>query len=236
MTELNGILVVDKPNGWTSHDVVQKAKNLLGARKVGHTGTLDPSATGLLVLLVGSATKSARLFENDRKRYHAEITFGRATDTYDGKGKTTAHCDPELLDLEELEKALEHFKGVIEQVPPMFSALKINGRKLYELARSGRTVERKTREVTIFEMNADLSGYPVITLDIECSKGTYVRSIAHELGETVGCPAYLSALIRTGAGEFTLDDAVDFLSIAESGDVSNLRRMIRPVPLRSQVE
>jgi len=221
---------VDKPRGWTSHDVVKKARNLLGGTKVGHTGTLDPMATGVLVLLVGKATKSAKLFENDCKSYLAEITFGRATDTYDAAGRTIAAGNPSEETKENVERVIGEFIGEMEQLPPMYSAVKVNGKKLYELARAGKTIARKPRRVTITKIEPDLSRFPVVTLYIECSKGTYIRSLAHQLGERAGCPAHLSALRRTASGRFTLEDAVDFASIAASGDREKLINSIVPVP------
>jgi len=226
VTAINGILIVDKPQGWTSHDVVKKTRNLLGVSKVGHTGTLDPMATGVLVLLVGKATKTAKYFENDRKQYLAEVTFGRATDTYDSTGKTTATGDPTKVDKNNLRAVIARFEGESKQIPPMFSAVKVGGKKLYQLARAGKKVECKPRKIVISRIKHDLSDYPIITLDIECSRGTYIRSIAHQLGEMVGCPAHLSALRRTASGDYTIKDAVDFLSIVESGRQSILERSL----------
>jgi len=227
--EINGILVVDKPSGWTSHDVVNKIRNVLGGIKVGHTGTLDPDATGVLVLLVGNATKMAYLFENDDKRYRAEITFGQATDTYDAAGKTTATGDPNIVDIQKLNAAIREFVGESEQLPPMYSAVKVQGKRLYQLARKGKTVERKPRKIVIRSIVSDLSPYPRIVLDIVCSKGTYIRSIAHQLGEAVGCPSHLSSLRRTESGSCTLREALDFLQVIESGGKHDVLDHIRPV-------
>ncbi len=229
MSELNGILVVDKPSDWTSHDVVKKTKNMLGGVKVGHTGTLDPFATGVLVLLIGKATKHSRLFEKDDKRYDAEITFGCATDTYDRTGEITETGEPDTVEMNILSFEIRRFYGRIEQIPPMYSALKINGTRLYKLARQGKHVDLKPRMVTISEIEADISRYPIIDLSILCSKGTYVRSIADQLGKNVGCPAHLSALRRTAAGRFTLEDAVNFQSVCDTADTDILRRSVRHV-------
>lgn len=227
---VNGILVVDKPSGWTSHDVVNKVRLMLHGTKVGHTGTLDPSATGVLILLIGSATKSASIFENDTKRYHAEVTFGRSTDTYDADGVTTETGNPSCVDIDALQKAIMGLKGESEQVPPMFSAVKVGGRKLYQIARSGKTVERNARRIFISSIDAFLDGFPRVILDIECSKGTYIRSIAQQLGEMVGCPAHLSALRRTASGKFRIENAVDFISIAKSSNVEEIKGSMLPVP------
>ena len=224
--DINGILVVDKPSGWTSHDVVKKTKRLLDAKKVGHTGTLDPMATGVLVLLVGHATKLAYRFEHDRKRYLAGITFGSSTDTYDAEGVVTATGDPSVVDTNDLKRVVDHMKGEIQQIPPMFSAVKVGGKRLYKLAREGRTIERKARTIIIDSISADYSAYPVVLLDIICSKGTYVRSVAHHLGESLGCPAHLSTLRRIASGNYTIESAVDFKAIVESGATDKLEMSI----------
>lgn len=229
MTDLNGILVVDKPSGWTSNDVVQKTKNLIGGAKVGHTGTLDPMATGVLVLLIGRATKLASKLAVDAKRYTAVVTFGSATDTYDAEGVVTATGDPSCIDREILKQTINGLKGIREQVPPMFSAKKIRGKKLYELARSGKTIERKSVPIEITDISFDDSAFPEVTIDISCSKGTYIRSIAHELGRMMGCPSHLSRLRRTEAGIFTLRDVVDFSTAATSNDSKMLIDSIRAI-------
>ena len=213
---LDGIIIVDKPQDWTSHDVVKKTRNLLGVSKVGHTGTLDPMATGVLVLLIGKATKMARYFENDSKRYEVEITFGSATDTYDSTGITTETGNPGSVNIDDLKTAIKSFKGEMEQIPPMFSALKVGGERLYRLARQGKTVDRKPRKIFIRMINSDLFHYPVIKLEIECSRGTYMRTIAHQLGEMVGCPAHLSSLRRTVSGKYKIKDAVDEFDFDEA--------------------
>jgi len=233
--EISGILVVDKPPGWTSHDVVQKIRNVLGGIKVGHTGTLDPDATGVLVLLIGNATKMAYLYENDDKRYRAEITFGQATDTYDASGKIIATGDPTIVDRQRLEAVIQGFVGESEQLPPMYSAVKVQGKRLYQLARKGKTIERKPRKIVIRSIVSDLSRYPRIVLDIVCSKGTYIRSIAHQLGEIVGCPSHLSSLRRTESGTFSLEDALDFLPFIESRGKLDVLDYIRPVSRSTRI-
>ena len=225
----SGILVVDKPSGWTSFDVVNKVRKILHGVKVGHTGTLDPQATGVLVLLIGASTRTAPLFENDTKRYLAEITFGRATDTYDAEGATTSEGDPGKVDREHLLSAIQSLKGQSEQLPPMYSAVKIGGRKLYDLARAGKMVERKPRSITISSIEVRLEDFPRVVVDVECSKGTYIRSLAHQLGEMMECPAHLSALRRTVSGKFRIEDALEFESFARSGSAEELLGKLIPV-------
>lgn len=226
MKDINGILVVDKPSGWTSHDVVKKTKRLLDAKKVGHTGTLDPMATGVLVLLIGHATKQAYRFEHDSKRYLAGVTFGSSTDTYDAEGVVTVTGNPALVDPSDLKRVVDSMKGEFQQVPPMYSAVKVGGKRLYKLAREGRTIERTPRTITIESISADYTAYPVVLLDIVCSKGTYIRSIAHHLGESLGCPAHLSMLRRIASGNYTIENAVNFQAIVDSGVVDNLELAI----------
>ncbi len=225
---LNGIIIVNKPSNWTSHDVVNKTKRLLGGIKVGHTGTLDPFATGVMILLVGKATKLSKFFENDEKTYHAEITFGSGTDTYDCTGKDVASDNPERVNVDELKNVILSFNGETDQIPPMYSALKINGTRLYKLARKGESVKREPRKVSIAILETKLHTFPVIEIVLRCSKGTYVRSIAHDIGEAVGCPAHLSRLVRTASGNYTLHDAIDFQKIADDNNSTFLKNAVIP--------
>ena len=229
-----GIIILNKPSGWTSHDVVKKVRNLLGGVKVGHAGTLDPAATGVLVLLIGNATReSARMTGHD-KRYRARVAFGRSTDTCDGDGTTVATGDPESVKLEALPGLIQSLTGESEQLPPLYSAVKVNGKRLYKYARSGEVPERTPRKIRIESIEADYSAFPVIDLDIACSKGTYIRELANRLGDMTGCPAHLSALCRIASGPFVIEDAVtlDELKVfIGRGDVSSI---IRPVPDRNQ--
>ncbi len=225
--ENDGILIINKPSGWTSHDVVNKTRRLLGGVKVGHTGTLDPFATGVLVLLVGSATRQAKRFEHDVKGYIGEVTFGYATDTYDCTGSVTETGDPSKVDRAALLADIENLRGESYQVPPPYAAVKVGGVRLYKLARQGKAAEAQPRKITIHSITGDIRRFPVVTLEMVCSKGTYVRSIAHELGKKAGCPAHLSALVRTRVGEYSLADAVDFISAARESDVALLARNIR---------
>ncbi|MBW7956788.1 MAG: tRNA pseudouridine(55) synthase TruB [Deltaproteobacteria bacterium] len=203
----NGVLVIDKPQGWTSHDVVQHVKRKLKARKVGHLGTLDPIATGVLVLVLDSATKYAASLGAGSKEYLAACKLGEETDTYDSEGSVVRAPGVAGLTGEEIKKAIGGFRGRISQVPPMYSAIKSKGTPLYKLARKGVTVEREAREVTVHELEVTALDLPVLEFRAVCSGGTYVRSICHDLGERLGCGAHLQALRRTRSGAFRIDEA-----------------------------
>lgn len=207
----DGLAVVDKPAGWTSHDVVARSRKLLGTRKVGHAGTLDPSATGVLLLGVGKATRLLRYLSGAGKRYVGEVVLGATTTTLDADGDVLETFDMSGVTLREVRAVVqERFTGDIAQVPPMVSALKVDGRRLHELAREGIEVERKARPVRVDEFLVDeVPGAPgVFRVEVQCSSGTYVRSLAADLGEALGGGAHLRALRRTAVGSFTLADAV----------------------------
>jgi tRNA pseudouridine55 synthase len=203
----HGFLIVDKPAGLTSHDVVARIRRLAGQRAVGHAGTLDPAATGVLPLALGDATRVLAVIDDASKTYRAEITFGVETDTYDIDGAVTAISDSPLPDRYAVERLLDRYSGTIIQVPPRHSAIQQGGRRLYDLARQGIAFDPPSRSVTIDE--CVLIGYqpPVLTLCVDCSSGTYIRSIAHDLGQDAGTGAYLSDLVRLRSGPFTLADA-----------------------------
>ncbi|MER3438360.1 MAG: tRNA pseudouridine(55) synthase TruB [Chloroflexota bacterium] len=210
------MLVIDKPAGWTSHDVVARIRSWLGERHIGHAGTLDPAATGVLPLAVGDATKVLEFLQEASKTYLAEITLGIETDTYDGDGHVV-EIKPVAVDIGAIERALMDFRGTIQQVPPMHAAVKIEGQRLYELARAGRTVDRPARQVTINSLSVVSWEPPVLTMCVDCSKGTYIRALAHDLGAKLGTGAYLSNLVRLRTGPFTLCDAwtiTELLAIA----------------------
>ncbi len=230
----DGIIILNKPSGWTSHDVVKKVRNLLGGVKVGHAGTLDPAATGVLVLLVGNATRESEHITGHDKRYRAKVAFGRSTDTCDGDGTTVATGDPESVKLEALPLLIQGLLGESEQLPPMYSAVKVNGKRLYKYARSGVIPERTPRKIRIDRIETDCSGFPVIDLDISCSKGTYIRELANRLGELTGCPSHLSALCRTASGPFVIEDAVTLDELKDFIGRGDVRSIIRPVPDRNQ--
>jgi tRNA pseudouridine55 synthase len=204
---LHGYVIIDKPAGWTSHDVVAKMRRLLGERKIGHAGTLDPAATGVLPLAVGDATRTLEYLADDAKTYLAEITFGVETDSYDADGVVTSIGDATRIDRSRVEAALASMIGPQEQVPPMHSAIKIGGKRLYETARRGETVERPPRPVTFYALDLVDWNPPVAQVCVDCSKGTYVRSLAFDLGSVLGSGAHLSGLVRLRTGPFELADA-----------------------------
>ncbi|MDF1535962.1 MAG: tRNA pseudouridine(55) synthase TruB [bacterium] len=203
-----GILVVDKPVGLTSHDVVQKVRKVFGTRQVGHAGTLDPIASGVLVLLVGSATRIAQYLQEDDKEYHLTLRLGMETDTQDITGQILSGADPSGVGREELEKALAAYRGQFKQVPPSFSAVKRAGQPLYRLARKGVRIEVEPREVQIRRL--DLTGWdpPVASLQVVCSKGTYMRTLCHDIGRDLGVGGCMESLVRFSSGAFPLEEAV----------------------------
>lgn len=204
---LHGYVVIDKPAGWTSHDVVAKMRRILGERKIGHAGTLDPAATGVLPLAVGDATRTLEFLAGDSKTYLADITFGVETDSYDADGLVVATGDTSRLDRGRIADALAGMLGPHEQVPPMHSAIKIGGTRLYDAARRGEIIERPPRPVTFFALDLVTWVESVAQVCVDCSKGTYVRSLAYDLGKALGCGAYLSGLVRLRTGPFVLADA-----------------------------
>jgi tRNA pseudouridine55 synthase len=203
-----GFVNVNKPQGVTSHDVVAQTRRTLGLKKVGHAGTLDPMATGVLILCLGGATRLSEYVMDTTKRYRATLHLGVETDTYDADGQVVAERDASGITRKDVERLLPTFVGEIDQVPPMFSAIKQRGRKLYELARAGEVVEREARQITIHELKMIDWSSPQVTLDVVCSPGTYIRSMAHDLGNALGVGASLAALERTASGVFTIDDSV----------------------------
>lgn len=204
---LSGILLVDKPEGWTSHDVVGRLRRMTGQRRIGHSGTLDPMATGLLVVFLGRATRAVEFAEGHDKGYTALLRPGVVTDTLDTTGRVLV-TSAQRPTRAELEAALERFRGEIEQLPPMYSAIKQGGKKLYEIARAGGEVERKPRPVTIYRLECTGErGDGDFELEVECSKGTYIRTLCDDIGRELGCGACMSGLRRTRAGGFDVKDA-----------------------------
>lgn len=201
------ILLLDKEEGWTSFDVVKKLRGLLKIRKIGHAGTLDPFASGLLIIGVGKATRQLSQHVQAVKKYRAVIRFGAETDTYDKTGELLASASTESIKKNDIERALAKLKGPIEQVPPMFSAKKIQGRRLYELARKKIVVERAPVVVNIYDVVVLDWENPRLRLELSVSKGTYIRSYAHDLGQLIGCGAHLEELRRLAIGDMTIDES-----------------------------
>ena len=203
----DGILIIDKPAGWTSMDVCAKLRGILREKRIGHAGTLDPMATGVLPVFVGRATKAVQFAENGRKEYRAVLKLGTVTDTQDTTG-AVLEAYPVTVSADEVRAALEHFTGELLQLPPMYSALKVNGQKLYDLARQGKTVERKPRAITVYELELlEQSAPDEFALRVVCSKGTYIRTLCHDLGEYLGCGGCMAALRRTRSGSFSVENA-----------------------------
>ena len=217
---MDGILIIDKPAGITSHDVVARVRRTLKTKRVGHTGTLDPFATGVMVVLVGKATRLAQFLDKDEKEYEAVVRFGFETDTGDNTGSPRSEIrNPHSVDAETVESALARFRGTFMQTPPMYSAKKIEGKKLYELARKGVEVEREAVKITIKHLELVPDGnLPADSLRIRvaCSAGTYIRTLAEDIGREVGLGAHLTELRRTWAGRFTIDEAVELDEIRQS--------------------
>ena len=201
----DGIVNVLKPPGMTSHDVVSRIRRIYGIKKAGHSGTLDPDAAGVLPVFIGNATRLLEYAATGTKHYRAEGMFGIRTDTGDDSGKVLETKPVPTVSASEFEEVLQQFRGKILQIPPMYSALKVNGKKLYEYAREGIMIERSARPIEIFRLECIKFFPPYFSLDIECSKGTYIRALARDIGEALGCSAYLTALERTRIGEYTID-------------------------------
>ena len=212
---MNGIVIVDKPQGWTSQDVTARLRRVYATRRIGHGGTLDPMATGVLPVFVGRATRGVEFFEHAEKTYETLLLLGRTTDTQDVTGATLAEKTVRLSPAD-IENVLPRFRGDILQVPPMYSALKVNGKKLYELARKGQEVERQPRPITVFELtNLGFDGIR-LSLRVKCSKGTYIRTLCQDIGEALGCGGCMEALRRVRAGEYGIEDAVPLEKLLES--------------------
>lgn len=215
---LNGIIVIDKPQEWTSMDVCAKLRGIFREKRIGHAGTLDPMATGVLPVFVGRATRAVEFAGEGEKEYVAGLRLGLVTNTQDTSGETLEE-HPVSVTEEALEGVLEQFRGEIDQVPPMYSAIKIGGKKLYELARKGREVERPARRVTIHSLTLESrEGEADFTLRVRCSKGTYVRTLCHDIGRALGCGGCMSSLRRTMAAGFTLEDAVKLDEVQQAQD------------------
>ena len=220
--EADGAFVINKPKAITSMDVVRAVRRITRVKRVGHAGTLDPIAEGVLPVCLGQATRFMDYLVDSGKTYLGEITFGAATDTYDAEGETTATGDHASLSREQIEEQLARFSGIVMQRPPMYSAVKHEGQRLYDLARAGVEVERPEREVVVHSLTLREWDPPRAVVEVDCGKGFYMRSLAHDLGEAVGCPAHLSALTRTRVGPFSLDDALTIEQLEAEEDWEGL--------------
>lgn len=225
---ISGVLVVDKPVGLTSHDVVQVIRKGTNIRRAGHTGTLDPRASGVLVVLIGPAVRLSEYVSASDKRYQAILRLGATTDTYDADGKVTSSRPVEHITEDQFQDELQHFVGEIEQVPPPYSAVKVKGRKAYEMAREGEEVDLAPRKITVYSLDLLEWAPPEAVIDVYCSSGTYIRSLAHDLGENLGCGAHLVGLRRTKSGRFTLRDAVPLRKLKDAFQEGNWYQYLIP--------
>src|SRR6202795_4421698 len=226
---LDGALVIDKPQGRASHDVVVAARRILGFRQIGHLGTLDPLATGVLVLLLGRATRLAQFYVGRRKRYDSTFRFGFATDTYDADGAPLGPDTAPRIDRSEIERLSAERVGRFPQMPPPYSAKKIHGRPAHELARRKKPVDLKPVEIEVYDFRVNEVAGSLAKFSIECASGTYIRSLAHDMGATLGCGAHLAEIVRTGVGEFTLDQATKLEDLERAAKEGDLARYVIPL-------
>lgn len=221
---MNGVINVYKPTGMTSYDVVHKVKKICNTKKVGHTGTLDPEASGVLPICIGRATKLVDYIMDEFKVYKAELLLGTVTDTYDREGKVIESNEVNVTE-EEVIKAIHSFKGQISQIPPMYSALKVNGKKLYDLARKGIEIEREPRNINIYDIEILEVNLPKVIFNVKCSKGTYIRSLCYDIGRNLGCGGAMWNLERTATGEFDIKNSVRL----EELNIDNVEQFLIPM-------
>ena len=229
MADAHGIININKPIRWTSMEVVRRVKRLTGQRKVGHAGTLDPQATGVLPICFGQATRVMEYLVDSPKTYRALIRLGVSTDTYDSQGMVTDIKSTSFVREKDIVRELQSFRGVFEQIPPMYSALKRDGERLYNLARAGKNVVRAPREVQVYRLDVRQWKSPELELDIDCGRGMYVRSLAHDLGVALGCGAHLSNLARLRSGPFDISKSVTIDQVEEATLQRNWQSMLFPV-------
>lgn len=231
VTSVDGILNINKPRDYTSFSIVSLVKRLSGVKRVGHAGTLDPAATGVLPVCLGQGSRVVPFLHDTAKVYKARIELGVTTDSYDATGKVTARADPSGVSRKQLLSALGSFRGLIRQMPPMYSAIKRGGRPLYELARAGIDVERQSRPVQIYRLELKRWQPPVATVEVECGKGTYIRSLAHDLGQLLGCGAHLKSLVRLKYGCFDIKDAVSLAQLEDGFRNGYWQRFVYPIDI-----
>lgn len=224
----HGIINVYKEAGFTSHDVVAKLRGICKQKKIGHTGTLDPDAVGVLPVCLGSGTKLCDMLTGETKEYIARFRLGMTTDTQDISGKILEEKEVGVCE-EQVKEVLSHFVGELQQVPPMYSALKVGGKKLYELAREGKEVERKARLITVYELELLKAEHPEYEIRVVCSKGTYIRTLCHDVGQALSCGAVMTSLVRSRVGEFRLRDAKSLSALQELADQGRLQEAVIPV-------
>ena len=226
---INGIISIHKEKGYTSHDVVAKLRRIVGQKKIGHTGTLDPDATGVLPVCFGKATKLCDMLTDKNKTYETVLLLGQVTDTQDVSGQVLESRDITNVTEEQVRNIAATFVGDILQVPPMYSALKVNGKKLYELAREGIEVERKARPVTILEIEIKEINLPRVTMKVSCSKGTYIRTLCHDIGQALGCGACMEQLVRTKVSRFELQESVTLARVEEYQNAGRIQELLTPI-------
>jgi len=226
---VSGVLNIYKEKGYTSHDVVAKMRGIFRQRKIGHAGTLDPEAEGVLPVCLGNATRIADLLTDHSKTYRAGLRFGLVTDTQDSTGQVLEEGDPSYLTEEEARRVILSFVGPYAQIPPMYSAKKQNGKKLYELARAGITVEREPAQVTVHRIDIRNMQLPEAVLEVDCSRGTYIRTLCHDIGQAAGCGAVMTGLLRTRVGSFHVEDSVTLSQLEEKIEAGELERFLIPV-------
>lgn len=226
---IHGIINVYKEKGYTSHDVVAKLRGIAGQKKIGHTGTLDPDAEGVLPVCLGKATKVCELLTDKDKTYRAVLFLGQTTDTQDSSGTVLETSDVSNLNESQVTEAVQSFVGEYAQIPPMYSALKVGGKKLYELAREGKTVERKARNVMIHSIKILRVDLPRVEMEVSCSKGTYIRTLCHDIGEKLGVGGCMESLLRVQVGRFVLADSLRLSEIQKAKEDGNLEKILQPI-------
>lgn len=226
---IHGIINVYKEKGYTSHDVVAKLRGIAGQKKIGHTGTLDPDAEGVLPVCLGKATKVCELLTDKDKTYRAVLFLGQTTDTQDASGTVLETSDVSNLNEVQVTEAVQSFVGEYAQIPPMYSALKVGGKKLYELAREGKTVERKARNVMIHSIKILRVDLPRVEMEVSCSKGTYIRTLCHDIGEKLGVGGCMESLLRVQVGRFALADSLRLSEIQKAKEDGNLEKILQPI-------